>query len=273
MLDLGRTDKNSQGLYVDLDSLFDTRFAVLEELSPQLAIDNLLKGWQNRISDEPVGMPLDDFKTLYELRNVETLAKASQTEVADLMRHWVADVSKQTLSNPTINTIIRIFVNVFPYELTQEEATLLGNQLKAYFPEDILVTMLNVDPKRITPEVVKKYFSGMFMYDYHLWKEHHAKEGNFKDIRLPDTALYTPAIYHGQKPSESELREFEEKKIDVFKEWEMYVGPLIGIEFLPVQAFSTMLSPAAFLDVSKLEPFLKKNQSLKDNQGLKLHGL
>lgn len=272
MLDLGPGDKYSQGLYVDLDSLFDTRFAILEEISPRLAIDNLLNGWQTRQSDEPIGLPLEDFQELYNRRTSETLAKASQTEVIELMRHWVVDVIKQA-ETVTKRTLIRIFINIYPYQLDQNQAKMLGEQIKAFFPPDIHFTMLNVDPLKITTSTVKKYFSGMFMYDYHLWKEHQAKVNGFSDIKLPETALYTPAIYHGKKPTESELRSFIENKVDVFKEWEMYVSPLIGIEFIPVQAFSTQLPIAAFADTSKIEPYLKKGGSLKDHQTSSLKGL
>lgn len=272
MLNLGPSDKFVQGLYVDLDSLFDTRFAILEELSPQLAIDNLLNGWQTRKADVPIGIPLEDFQTLYNLRTDETLGKASQTEVLDLMRHWVADVIKQSVSG-TNKTSIRVFVNMFPFQLTQDQAKKLGEQIKAFFPEDVQFTILNVDPKEVTPLVAKKYFAGMFMYDYHEWKEHHAKEGGFKDVKLPDTSLYTPSIFHGKMPTENELREFTENKIDVFKEWEMYVSPLIGIEFLPVQVFSTQLPVALFTDPSKIAPYLKKGTSLKDQHLFNLNGL
>ncbi len=271
-LNLGPVGKFTQGLYADLDSLFDTRFAVLEEISPRLAIENLVNGWQTRKADVPIGMPLEDFQTLYSLRTDETLAKASQTEVLELMRHWVADIVKLSAGSPD-KTTVRIFINVFPFELSEKQARELGEQFKAFFPPDVDLTMLNIDPKKITPATAKKYFAGMFMYDYHLWKEHHAKEGNFKDIKLPDTALYTPGIFHGKMPTEAELREYTENKIDIFKEWEMYVGPIIGIEFLPVQVFSTQLPAGLFTDMAALEPFLKKDGSLKDNHPQVIKGI
>ena len=110
-LNLGPVGKFTQGLYADLDSLFDTRFAVLEEISPRLAIENLVNGWQTRKADVPIGMPLEDFQTLYSLRTDETLAKASQTEVLELMRHWVADIVKLSAGSPD-KTTVRIFINV-----------------------------------------------------------------------------------------------------------------------------------------------------------------
>lgn len=273
MVNLGSTSKFTQGLYVDLDSLFDTRFAVLEEVNPMIAIDNLVNNkWQSRISDDPIGLPKVDFDTLYALRTVETLAKASQTEVIDLMKHWVSDVIKQALASPTTITI-HLYVNVFPYTLTADEAKEIGAQLQAFFPPDVLFTMINVNIKDLTPALIKRYFSGMFMYDYHLWKEHHAKAGNFKDVKIPDVALYTPAIFHGEKPSEETLREYSEKKIDVFKEWEILSGPIVGIEFVPIQLFSTLLPPSLFADASRIEPFLKSKRNLKQEQPFKLHGI
>jgi hypothetical protein len=256
-LDLGPTDKYRQGLYVDLDSLFDTRFAILEEISPQLALDNLLNGWQTRQSDIPIGIPLEVFKDLYNVRTSETLSKANQTQVIELMKQWVEDIFKQTVSG-TKKTIIRIFINVFPFILSETKAKLLGEKIKALFTPDVQFTLLNVDPKLLTPDTVKKYFAGMFMFDYHAWLEHHANEDNFKEIKLPDTSLYTPALFHNQKPSDVEMRPYIESKIDVFKEWEMYVSPLIGIEFLPIQVFSTQLPIESFTDPTKISPYLKK---------------
>jgi hypothetical protein len=74
-------------------------------------------------------------------------------------------------------------------------------------------------------------------------------------------------------PTEAELREYTENKIDIFKEWEMYVGPIIGIEFLPVQVFSTQLPAGLFTDMKALEPFLKKDGSLKDNHPQVIKGI
>jgi hypothetical protein len=53
----------------------------------------------------------------------------------------------------------------------------------------------------------------------------------------------------------------------------MYVGPIIGIEFLPVQVFSTQLPAGLFTDMKALEPFLKKDGSLKDNHPQVIKGI
>lgn len=273
MLDLGTSDKLTQGLYIDLDSIFDMRFAVLEEVSPHLAVENLLNGWNKRQEDAPLGIEKEVYQELYSRRDVATLRHATMTECLDLARHWMADALKQAVASPHPITL-RLYVNVFPYQLTKEEASELGEQIRNFFTQDIQLTMVNADPRRLTPETAKRYFSGMFMYDYHLWLEHHAKEGNFQHVKIPDVALYTPRLFHGHKPDADQERELAEKKIDVFKEWEAHSSPIIGLEFVPIEMFSTLLHPGFFkANWERVAPFLDKGGKMKDHYELQVKGL
>ena len=83
MIDLGGFNPYLQGVYIDLDSIFDTRFAVLEQVDPVLALNALKAGWGSRQTDIFEGLDKKLFDALYASRDTSVLAIAPRTMAMD----------------------------------------------------------------------------------------------------------------------------------------------------------------------------------------------
>ena len=67
------TKPKKHGVLIDLDCLFDTRYAVLNEIDPVVTDNLLLNGYYFRNRDEFPNINLHEFRKKYQQRDVNTL--------------------------------------------------------------------------------------------------------------------------------------------------------------------------------------------------------
>lgn len=246
MRDLGPTNAFLQGIYTDIDSLFDTRFAVLEQVDQLLALTNLKKGWATREADVFEGIDKELFDKLYESRDLSVLELAQPTQIIDPIRKWIHSALQTINGSPNGDKVV-LFVNVWPYLLTREKAREFGSSISESVGGAIDVRMINVNPEEIDTETAAAYFSAMFIYDWDTWLESNAKSGAFAKRRIPDVTLYAPKIFKKGAPTDTQRLEIEKDKVNVFEHFEMTAGPQIGLEFIEAAFFCHRL-PQDYLD-------------------------
>ena len=250
-------DQKRQGIYTDLDTLYDTRIAVVEEVDTLLALRTLQAGWAWRVEDKAPPIPDDKYKELYDSRDINTLVKASPTFAAEAIRAWYNHALNAMHGTP-FPGYCELFVNVWPYKLTKEQATSYAEKLRHITGDFVRITMLNINPEHITALDAKMYFSVMFVNDWYVWLEARAASGDIKDTPLPNVALHAPKICRGT----INQGEYEQiKDIDIFTTVEERLRPIIGLEFMEVAFFSSVLTPdvaTAMIDKYLLEQENKK---------------
>lgn len=246
MIDLGPYNQYLQGLYVDLDSIFDTRFAVLEQVDPMLALEALKKGWNTRGDDLVAGIDKKLYDELYATRDNSVLAIAPNTMMMDAVKTWVLKALATIQGSPNGDTV-EVFVNIWPYTLDKAKAREIGTTVVDVLGNQVNVHMVNISHEKLCTRTAKRYFSAMFMYDYDMWLESCTKLGYFEQCRIPDVSLYGPKLYKKDVPTEEQQRELDSNKIDLFKHFEMTAGPQVGLEFIEPAFFSCML-PEDYLD-------------------------
>lgn len=227
-------------LYVDIDAIFDTRLACLEELDVNLALVNLQNGWDRRIADAPLGITEQEFKDLYAVRDANTLSIAVQTPVIEIMRHWLLDAIKQ-LGEIPLETSLGLSINFFPYRLSKETALDVAEKIRKALKVNIPIDVLFVDPKTITPQVVRQKYDGMIMYDGFKWIK--SQEEAFAAVNCPHTTLYVPRFFPDHLPTTEEMTNIRQESKDLFKDMEVNMGPLVALEFLPMHIFSSVVHP------------------------------
>ena len=243
MLDLGPYNAFLQGIYMDMDSLFDTRFAVLEQVDPVLALHNLKNGWNNREQDVFEGIDKKLFDELYETRDNSVLAIAPATQVIDAVRTWTVKALQTIAGSPNGDKVV-IFVNVWPYQITREHARKIGKSVSELVGQTVEVKMINVDVKTICTQTAKRYFSAMFMYDWDSWLETNTMNAAFERQRIPDVTLYAPKLFKNAVLNDEArlaMQQLTSNNISLFDQFEMIAGPQIGIEFINVAFFSHYL--------------------------------
>ncbi len=249
MVDLGPYNQFLQGIYVDMDSLFDTRFAVLEQVDPILALHNLKNGWNNREQDVFEGIDKKLFDELYETRDNSVLAIAPGTQIIDAIRMWVVKALQTIAGSPNGDKVV-IFANVWPYQITRDHAKTIGQKILEMVGETVEVRMINVDIKQICTQTAKRYFAAMFMYEWDTWLESNTLSGSFEKQRIPDVTLYSPKLFKKSvltDEARDALQQHKASGISVFDHFEMVAGPQIGIEFIEV-AFYSHHMPTDYLD-------------------------
>lgn len=257
MVDLGPYDSFLQGIYVDMDSLFDTRFAVLEQIDPVLALHNLKNGWNNRAQDVFEGIEKKLFDELYETRDNSVLAIAPATQVIDAVRTWTVKALQTIAGSPNGDRVV-IFANVFPYQITREHAREIGRSISKLVGDTVEVKMINVDISRICTQTAKRYFSAMFMYDWDEWLEKNTLSGSFERQRIPDVSLYAPRLFKKGILTEEIARQSPNPSISVFDHFEMVAGPQVGIEFIDPAFFSH------YLPTDYIEHYEEMRQAIKN---------
>lgn len=246
MIDLGKYNKFLQGVYVDLDSIFDTRFAVLEQVDPLLALKNLKNGWNTRTNDVFEGIDKKLFDELYQTRDNSVLAIAPRTMMMDAVKTWVLKALATIQGSPNGDSV-EVFINVWPYTIDRAHARSIGDSIMEILGNQVTIHMINVPLDKLCTRTMRRYFSAVFMYDYDIWLEGATKAGYFEQMRMPDVSLYGPKLYKNNPPSQEQEREMLNAKMDVFAHFEVTAGPQVALEFIDPAFFSCML-PEDYLD-------------------------
>lgn len=236
-------DKRRQGIYTNLDTLFDTRLACLEEVDVKLAIHALRSHWASRVHDSIPGLPDEVYKQLYDARDVNTLSLAHPTMMMEFIKAWCAKANETMRYTPEPG-FCELFVNIWPYKLSRSAARRIGEAISNTAGEEIRITMLNIDPIEISCLDAKRFFSAMIDNDYYRWLNERARTADLTNVKLLDVALYVPRIWRGELP-EGDYAKI--KDIDIFAQAEETLKPLIGYEFLDYEYFCTPVT-AEMLD-------------------------
>lgn len=238
-------NQEANAIYVELDCLQDTRIATLAKIDQELASRTLRNGYHTRLSDEFDGVSHEDFKRLYQSRDVQTLMLSAPTEIHTLILRLIEiqDKAAVELNSPYRSERVSVVVNTYPYQLSEVELTEIGKALVVRLSQQTSVTLVHLSPTELTPAYVKANFNSMVMYDFDTWlSEHFAvdpekcnMESVFKSL-LHGVTVFAPAIYH-QKPSDEELEREVKEVAHPFVAIEMLARTIIGLELIDVAPF------------------------------------
>lgn len=227
-------DSRRQGIYVNFDSLFDTKLACLEEVNVDLAIHAIANGWSERIWDTVPGFPDDKLKELYDARDVRTLLLAHPTMITDFINQWIKQLHLKAAGNP-FTGYCELFINVWPFKMPKQIANRICKTVVDLLDSPVRTTILNIDPQDISALDVKRFFSAMIDVDYGRFLNARCAT-DLKDCPLPDTVLYAPKIFRGELDSATRN---QVRNVDVFVQAEQMLAPMIRLEFLDLEFFSS----------------------------------
>lgn len=226
-------------LYVDLDALLDTRIATLA-LHDSTAAAEAVKSesYFNRdINDfsEWTDLTVEQFNELYAKRDVRTLKGSFRTHIPALLERILMDLTAQELTGPTV-TSPKVFVNSYPYQLSEEEREMLGYAIAHFAGINVPVTVGSIPYENLTPTVIQKQFSGLIFYNFRDWLAF--QHETLKKTKLQETLVIAPQLYHEKRVGVDEYR-YDNMREDV-DPWDLFkVGflELFDIQTIPMSQY------------------------------------
>lgn len=188
---INKDKRKTHGFYLSLDDLFDTRLATLERMDEEKANGLLTTGYYKRHRDDFPGFDVNDFRRYYKERDKVTLAISRLTSLA---LHLSSLIGGYIVDNAAENRYAgyEIFLNIYPYQLTEEEINEFVLCLKVITGNIAPVRVLNARPEEITPEWLDDNIVYFYCYDWNHWMSLHSKE--CLQRRLDGVMMISPAI-------------------------------------------------------------------------------
>lgn len=245
------TKPKKHGVLIDLDCLFDTRYAVLNEIDPVVTDNLLLNGYYFRNRDEFPNINLHEFRKKYQQRDVNTLKNSLPTSLmfrlAEIIGDFIVEFGKEgRLLNP------ELILNIYPYKLSNEEINEMALCLKIRTNHIIPVRIINTDPLNITPSWLKDNITFFYIYNWSEWLTKYTY--TLMSNRLDDVCIVAPSIMPlSQEEGENQVKELEKDlrskfstytetteelaDMDFFKTTASLVKFFIGMEFLETRDY------------------------------------
>ena len=216
-----------KNLYIELDTLIDTRLNMIIGLDKDLAIDWFNNGWKSRKSDTYSYLSTDTFTRLYENRDRDALTAPLTTHMIDLINDFA---KKATLEDREAggDGIITIFLNTYPYDLSDKELDALTIGFGCKFLDNVKIECIHM--KDVSVGWVNLNVKMMIKYDGLKWLE---KRNLFEGMSntLPDTILVVPDIVNDNTMLKEDGKDVE---LNQLKE---VLSPIIQVEFIDIGMF------------------------------------
>lgn len=223
--------QTKKSIYVDVDTILDTRLSVLYLLSDRIAQQVTEDGtYFTRIRENFGPISADIFQAFYDRRSKIVLKYAMPTKIIGLIQNYVEDLATDIKTIET-DEEISLFINFYPYaDLEEDEVMLIVNLMKKFVPE-IEIKPIFMDRDELTPGWVIENVGCMFKYDNYRWLEYHGKTTKLFATPLLDVMYFTPAIVLGS--------DMEDKKMDkdFFIELEESMRMVIDYNILDISYF------------------------------------
>ena len=220
-----------KGVYIDLDTIFDTRLTVLKAISPEV-YNLMLKTdyYDLRLFDEFDFINNKVFNTFYKQRDNEILKRSFITKAVELLALELDIlVSKKVEAGVTSPTFIDL--NIYPYTLTEVDKKRLINAIGIYcLFDEVKVNFVNISPFDLSMSYISGRYGVMIMYHGSKWLDY---QMSIKKLSCSDIKLYVPALL--DKPVIFKKKEDLE---NVFNSRDTILNPFINITSLPMGYFN-----------------------------------
>lgn len=223
---------------IDLDSLFDTRLGTLVTyMYDELQVIFTRNLYHNRLDDSFNRLiDKDKFYEYYNQRDKRVLVNSTLSLMVDIIRDFIAATATSDPSRPNTYYPV-IYLNTYPYLLTDVERKNIQDGIFAYYKNKVLVELVHMDNRNISIEFIKNNVTVLAMYEYHKWLDTQTELGGFKSKSCSDVTLLGPRIFFKEVPKTEEVSN------ETFSTLETISKPFINLELLPSLFYSTYLKP------------------------------
>ena len=216
---------SKKNILIDLDSILDVRLAILYSLIPK-DIDKVSKKYVNRKSDLFHYVPYNLFKGIYDRRNKNILNYAIPTNILKVLEEVAISDREHITRTMTDNTI---YVNSYPYPLTEKEKNEFSNRITNIIPF-VEIKFVFLDMEELSAKyIVENDIFTVIMYHGLDWLEKQVALFNIVDDPLVGRTLIVPALIN--------VPDVEVKK-EMFEKTSKAFGVIMDVSFIDARYFS-----------------------------------
>lgn len=235
-------------VYVELDTLLDTRLAAISAISPQAGVDTMLDPrYYKRVKDDFTdicGIGAEAFAKVYANRDGEMLTKSWMTQMPAMLGQMMAKFEQDQRDTPIMEDV-ELVLNTWPYEMDDIVADHLTLALMEHAGVETLVRRIHVAPKDLVPAMCKQRFSGMIVYNFRQMLE--ANWEAWTQVRAPRMSMVAPALFAGDLPDQEHIKTMGFRDdVDYFAAAEAGYGEMFSLDLLPARMFS-LIQPDDFM--------------------------
>lgn len=233
-VDMSKT--GHKNILTDLDTLFDTRLSlayILDKENILNEIHNKTDNYRNRILDNFGNISNDIFMQIYRKRSKFLLNNALPTNILDYLKEQVVDYNFDPTNYVRGSESSTIYINFYPYNLTEEEQYELINKLDKYFG-GVEIKLLYKKFLDISPEyLIKNKINMVILYELTKWLELIMSEYDL--LKNPITHIYLigPYYFNPRKP----FNKIDQTELGKFTE---HLNFIAMTNFTPLKEFSAI---------------------------------
>ena len=236
---------NNEVILIELDTLLDTRVGTIDLLNPEWALKLTQSDFRHRLSNDfDMFVPeidMTQFNKAYAKRDWRSLALAAPTEFStDLNR-----ILDELLFDPkriSPNSTTEIHVNIYPYDLTDEEKIAMVESLHEITGKIFYIRLVNIPQYSITFEVIKaNNWVAIFTYELDLLLKNMLTMDSIRGkLRCNDVIIYAPHLTFNFKELKSTVEETTAmgEKFEPFLHTSLLLSPFIALEFVSSEYYS-----------------------------------
>ncbi len=196
-------------IYLELDALLDTRLAVLHGIDPDAAVKVVQDDrYYHRLSNNFswAGVSKETFDIAWDARTADCLPDATITQIPFMLADLVQRLELAHMDSPTARKPL-VEVNVWPYQLTENERVGVVNAVMRRAGLDTVVRAVSFDPTvELTMQRLRKEYASLFMYNFTEWVNAHQQE--MQRVIAPRTTVFAPTLFELREPTEEDLRSY-----------------------------------------------------------------
>lgn len=246
-------DRAPSLVLVELDALLDTRLGTLHSMNPEFAVEALRSSaYFTRVIDdftEICGVGKDEFREAYSRRGMEQLVASTITEIPFILAELTMKLEAEIIDTPFVSDVI-VEINCYPYELDEEEQSIIANAVSCRLNKDTLVRCVYKAPETLSPSYVKGRYGGMILYNFRDWMDKHVEA--FKNVKMPRITILAPALYYDEIPSKHEFtKDGIRPEVNAFQLSEVGLVEFFSLSLLPAQIFSILQAPIRKINEQK----------------------
>ena len=227
----GRVKAN---VLIDLDALLDTRLPVLFAIHRETAISMVAdESYHTRVKDVFGPVSEDVFHTYYKNRSKNVLALATATPMIELLVEYCIE-AYELLADDKEKHPPTLFINTYPYELSQDECSEIVHVLRYTLPINMDIDMIRCSNKELTPAFINDKVLACIKYDMLEWLEYHNAIGELTKKCLDDVTCVAPMIIHGNKKT-------KDVKQEDFDDVRAALGHITNLVFIQTRLFSSAM--------------------------------
>lgn len=236
-------------IYMDIESFYDMRqgfLAVERNDHKRTMLEVSSDEFNNRRSDEFPKLPKGAYREAIQSGNKEILRNATISHNFYTLINAINECVGVDTGTNQIRPI-EIWINIHPFEMSQDEVKLFKNLLFAKLKKEVFIEIIDVETAELTPDFISNNnIRTLFIYNYNVWVDAFLTE--IESGVLKDTNFYFPDIYPNE-PDEEDIELLKkcgfETRTGVI---EFALSSYLKLNFLPVVFYTNTLIAASILE-------------------------